>query len=262
VAYEYVRFEKADGIATITMNRPERLNALDVETGAELLKAVEDCEADREVRVVVLAGAGRAFSAGGDVKAFSESLDDPASYFKQLIPRLHAGILAIRRIPKPVIARVHGFAAGAAMSLTMACDLVVAAESARFNIAYVGVGLSPDGGATYFLPRLMGPRKALEIFLTGEIIGAAEAARLGLVNRVVPDAELEEATRDLALRLARGPALALARSKELVNRSLGATLEGQLDDEEETILRSVTSEDFGEGVRAFVEKREPEFRGR
>ncbi len=262
MAYEYVRFEKADGIATITMNRPERLNALDVETGAELLKAVEDCEADPEVRVVVLAGAGRAFSAGGDVKAFSESLDDPTSYFKQLIPRLHAGILAIRRIPKPVIARVHGFAAGAAMSLTMACDLVVAAENARFNVAYVGVGLSPDGGATYFLPRLVGPRKALEIFLTGEIIGAAEAARLGLVNRVVPDAELEEATRDLALRLARGPALALARSKELVNRSLGATLEGQLDDEEETILRSVTSEDFGEGVRAFVEKREPEFRGR
>jgi 2-(1,2-epoxy-1,2-dihydrophenyl)acetyl-CoA isomerase len=259
---ENVLLEKSDGVATITMNRPERLNALDVEMGEELLQAFRGCGADAEVRVIVLTGAGRAFSAGGDVKAFSESIDDPVSYFKELIPRLHAGILEIRRMPKPVIARVHGFATGAAMSLTMACDLVVAAESARFNIAYAGVGLSPDGGATYFLPRLVGPRRALEIFFTADMIDAAEAARLGLVNRVVPDGDLEKATRDLALRFARGPGLAIARSKELVNRSLVATLESQLDNEEETILRSVTTEDFSEGVRAFVEKREPRFRGR
>jgi 2-(1,2-epoxy-1,2-dihydrophenyl)acetyl-CoA isomerase len=257
-----VLLEKADGVATITMNRPERLNALDVEMGEELLQAFRGCGADPEVRVIVLTGAGRTFSAGGDVKAFAGSIDEPVPYFKELIPRLHAGILEIRRMPKPVIARVHGFAAGAAMSLTMACDLVVAAESARFNIAYARVGLSPDGGSTYFLPRLVGQRKALEIFFTADIIEAAEAARLGLVNWVVPDGELEKTTRDLALRLARGPALALGRTKELVNGSLGESLESQLDNEEETILRTVVSEDFGEGVRAFVEKREPGFKGR
>jgi 2-(1,2-epoxy-1,2-dihydrophenyl)acetyl-CoA isomerase len=262
MGYETILYEKAEGVATITMNRPERLNALDVRLGEELLQAFKESGADSEVRAIVLAGTGRAFSAGGDVKAFSETLDDSVPYFEQLISRLHSGIFEIRRSPKPVIAQVHGFASGAAMSLTMACDLVVAAESARFNIAYAGVGLSPDGGSTYFLPRLVGPRKALEVFFTGDSIDANEAARLGLVNLVVPDAELEKATRDLALRLARGPAFALAMTKELVNRSLAETLEAQLDNEQEFILRAVTTEDFKEGVRAFVEKREPKFQGK
>ena len=262
MSYETILLDIEENVATITMNRPDRLNALDVEMGDEFLKAVGDCGADPQVRVIVLAGAGRAFSAGGDVKAFSESLNDPVSYFKELLPRLHPGILEIRRTPKPVIARVQGFAAGVGMSLTLACDLVVAAESARFNIAYARVGLSPDGGSTYFLPRLVGLRKALEIFFTADVVDAAEAERLGLVNRVVPEAELEKATRELALRLARGPAVALARAKELVNRSLGESLESQLDSEEEAILRTVATEDFSEGVRAFVEKREPRFQGR
>jgi 2-(1,2-epoxy-1,2-dihydrophenyl)acetyl-CoA isomerase len=261
MGYETILYEKAEGIATITMNRPERLNALDVRLGEELLRALKESGADGEVRAIVLAGAGRAFSAGGDVKAFSETLDNAVPYFEQLISRLHPGIFEIRRSPKPVIARVHGFASGAAMSLTMACDMVVAAESARFNIAYGKVGLSPDGGSSYFLPRLVGPRKALEIFFTADFIDAKEAAGLGLVNLVVPDAELEKATRELALRLARGPAFALAMTKELVNRSLAETLEGQLDNEQEFILRAVTTEDFKEGVRAFVEKREPKFQG-
>jgi 2-(1,2-epoxy-1,2-dihydrophenyl)acetyl-CoA isomerase len=148
------------------------------------------------------------------------------------------------------------------MSLALACDLTIASETAQFSIAYVKVGLSPDGSATYFLPRLVGPKKALEIFYTGDPIDAAEALRLGLVNRVVPDAELEKETQALARRLAQGPTLALARAKELVHRSLSESLETQLENERELLGLSTLSEDFREGVQAFIDKRQPKFRGR
>jgi 2-(1,2-epoxy-1,2-dihydrophenyl)acetyl-CoA isomerase len=157
---------------------------------------------------------------------------------------------------------VHGFASGYGMSLALGCDLVVAGESTRFNMAYVLVGLAPDGGSSFFLPRLVGTKRALEIFFTGDAIDAREAERLGMVNRVVPDTELEQATQDLARKLAQGPPLAMAEAKELVYRGLGETLERQLEDEREAIVRSAATQDFSEGVSAFVEKRRPTFQGR
>jgi 2-(1,2-epoxy-1,2-dihydrophenyl)acetyl-CoA isomerase len=175
---------------------------------------------------------------------------------------LHPILVEMTRMPKPIIGRVHGFASGYGMSLALGCDLVVAGESTRFNMAYVLVGLAPDGGSTFFLPRLAGPRKALEMFLTGDAIDAREAERLGIVSRVVPDAELEQATQDLARRLAQGPPAAMAEAKRLVYRGLGETLERQLEDEREAIQRSAATQDFSEGVSAFVEKRRATFQGR
>jgi 2-(1,2-epoxy-1,2-dihydrophenyl)acetyl-CoA isomerase len=186
----------------------------------------------------------------------------PVRFFQRLIPLLHPILVEMTRMPKPIIGRVHGFASGYGMSLALGCDLVIAGESTRLNMAYVLVGLAPDGGSTFFLPRLAGPRRALEMFLTGDAIDAREAERLGIVSRVVPDAELEQATQDLARRLAQGPPLAMAEAKRLVYRGLGETLERQLEDEREAIQRSAATQDFSEGVSAFVGKRRATFQGR
>jgi 2-(1,2-epoxy-1,2-dihydrophenyl)acetyl-CoA isomerase len=263
MSYETILFDIDDNVATLTMNRPEALNAINLQLGEELMDAVTRCRADSNVRAVVVKGAGRAFCAGGDLKAFTSFLQgDPVVGFRTFMARLHAGIVEVRHMEKPVIAQVHGVAAGAGMSLALACDLTVAAESSQFVIAYSRVGLTPDGSSTYVIPRLVGPKKALEIFYTGDPIPAPEAQRLGLINRVIPDADLEKETRALARRLAQGPTLALGRAKELVYRSLGETLETQLEHERDFIALSAITEDFMEGIQAFIQKREPQFRGR
>jgi len=264
MGYETIRVAKAEGIATITLNRPESLNAFNMSMGEEFLDALLACGRDESIRVVVIGGEGRAFCAGGDVKAMAEALaeGEPVRFFQRLTLFLHPIVVEMTRMPKPVIGRVHGFASGYGMSLALACDLVVAAESARFNMAYALVGLSSDGGSTYFLPRLVGQKKALELLLTGEPIGAREAQRLGLVNQVAPDGEVEQATMDLARKLALGPPLAIARAKELACRSLAETLESQLENERQAIVRSAATEDFREGVAAFLEKRKASFQGR
>jgi 2-(1,2-epoxy-1,2-dihydrophenyl)acetyl-CoA isomerase len=263
MSYETILLDIDRKVATITLNRPDALNGLTIQMTEELAHALIRCRIDPNVRAVIVKGAGRGFCAGGDVKAFGESLrSDPLTHIRSLAMHLHAGVAEIRRMEKPVIAQVHGVAAGAGMSLALACDLTIAAQTARFIIAYGRVGLSPDGGSTYFLPRLVGPKKALEIFYTGDPIDADEALRLGLVNRVVPDAELEQETQALAQRLAQGPTLALARAKELVYGSLSESLETQLENERGLLGLSTLSEDFREGVEAFIQKREPKFKGR
>jgi 2-(1,2-epoxy-1,2-dihydrophenyl)acetyl-CoA isomerase len=264
VEYKTIKVGQAGGIATITLNRPENLNAFDFSMGEEVLGALQSCGKDDGVRVVVLGGEGRAFSAGGDVKVMASFLEKgtPVRFFQRLIPLLHPILVEMTRMPKPVIGRVHGFASGYGMSLVLGCDLVVAGESTRFNMAYVLVGLAPDGGSTFFMPRLVGPRRALEMFFTGDAVDAREAERLGIVNRVVPDSELEQATQELAAKLAQGAPLAMAEAKRLVYRGLGETLERQLEDEREAIQRSAATQDFSEGVSAFVEKRRATFRGR
>jgi len=261
-----VLLERKGAIATVTLNRPAALNALDEAMMEGLEEAFTALEADHSVRAVVLCGAGEHFMAGGDIKFFHGALGLPPQErrrrFERIVHKVHPTMLAIRRMPQPVIASVRGAAAGFGMSLLMACDLALAAEDAYFTVAYALIGTSPDGSGTYHLPRLVGMKKAMELALLAERFDAASALQLGLVNRVVPLAELESATIALAERLARGPSRAYANTKRLLNRSLTSTLPAQLQAEAESFADCAASEDFAEGVRAFVEKRKPRFSGR
>lgn len=253
-------------VATITLNRPEALNALNLELAKALADAVLGLEADERVRCVVIRGAGGHFMAGGDLKFFKARLAEPAPerrrFFRAMVETVHPTMIALRRMPKPVIASVEGAAAGFGMSLMLACDLAIAAESAYFSLAYVNIGTSPDGSGTFFLPRAVGLRRAMEIALLGERIDAKRALELALVNRVVPSEALAAETERLAERLANGPTLAIAATKRLLNRSLEAPLEAQLEAEAASFSACAASEDFVEGINAFIEKRKPAYRGR
>lgn len=253
-----------EGVATLTLNRPRALNALNRELTLALREAVFAAEHDPQVRCLVIRG-GEHFMAGGDLKHFSELVASrPAPQlrtdFEGFIHEVHALVLSLRRMPKPVVASVSGAAAGFGMSLMMACDLALAADNAYFTLAYSLIGATPDGGSTYALPRIVGQKKAMEIALLGERFDAPTAERLGLVNRVVPAAALEAETQKLAARLAAGPALVYGRTKALVNRSLEHTLESQLQREAEAFAQSASEPDFAEGLRAFLEKRKPRWR--
>jgi 2-(1,2-epoxy-1,2-dihydrophenyl)acetyl-CoA isomerase len=258
-----VLFRLADGVATITLNRPRVLNALDGAMVDGLAAALERIEASAEARVVVLAGAGAGFMAGGDIHAFQTVMNlVPAQkrvFFERFINRFHPIVVMLRRLPLPVIARVHGAVAGAGMSLMMACDLAIAADDAVFTLAYCHLGTSPDGGSTYFLPRHVGSKKAMEIALLGDRFDAATALQLGLVNSVVPGAELDRRTETLATRLASGPRDAYAATKRLLNQSGGAALATQLQAEAEHFAACAATMDFAEGVAAFIGKRPAAF---
>jgi len=254
----------ADGVSTITLNRPKALNALDRNLTVGLRDAVFAAEQDASVRCLVIRG-GEHFMAGGDLKWFDELVRSRASaenriQFEGFVNEVHALIISLRRMPKPAIAAVSGAAAGFGMSLMMACDLVIAADNAYFSLAYTLIGTSPDGGSTFALPRIVGAKKAMEIALLGERFDAATAERLGLVNRVVPFASLDRETTKLAARLAAGPTAVYGRTKALLNASLNASLESQLQREAEAFAQSAAEPDFAEGIRAFVEKRKPQWR--
>jgi 2-(1,2-epoxy-1,2-dihydrophenyl)acetyl-CoA isomerase len=211
---------------------------------------------------VILRGEGAAFLAGGDVALFHRRLDELPALILRLAREFHYGVLALARMPKPVIGAVHGACAGAGMSLAAACDLVIAADDARFTLAYSRIGASPDGGGSYFLTRALGMRKAMELALLSEPIDAQQAAAIGLVNRVVPAERLGDETRALAKRLAAGPGIALAETMRLLAIAPENSLEQQLEEEAQAFARCARSEDMREGVSAFVEKRKPVFRGR
>ena len=253
-------------VATNTLNRPQALNALNRDLTLALRNNLSSVEADETVRCLVLRG-GEHFMAGGDLKWFSTLVEGRSSgenrvQFEALIHEVHTVILALRRMPKPVLASVRGAVAGFGMSLMMACDLALATDSAYFTLAYTLIGVSPDGGSTFALPRIVGQKKAMEIALLGERFDAAAAERLGLVNRVVPKERLEEETARLAARLAGGPTAVYARTKALLGGSLNASLEAQLQREAEAFAQSASEPDFLEGLGAFIEKREPRFTGR
>ena len=261
MAYKTLIHTIKGSVATITLNRPDRYNALNRQMVEELLEVVLACHEDRAIRAVVLMGAGQAFCAGGDVREFIERTNTIALHVKRLLMSLHSVITCICRMSKPVIAGVGGVAAGAGMGLVMACDLAVAAESARFTMAYTKIGATPDASSSYFLPRLVGLRRAMELIFTNRVLTAGEAKEWGLVNRVVPDAELVTVVDAMANELATGPTPALGRAKRLLFMSDHASLETQMENEAHFIALSSQTADFREGVQAFAEKRIPAFGG-
>ena len=261
-----VLLEKDAGVATLTLNRPRAMNALNEEMREALVQRTAQVENDPSVRCVVLRGAGDNFMAGGDVKLFHSMLGmdaaERAQRISHFIHEMHPAMISLRRMPKPVLASVRGAAAGFGVGLLMGCDLALAGDDAFFTMAYCHLGASPDGSSTYTLPRMVGMKQAMELALLGDRFDAAAAQAYGLINRVVPAAELEAETAKLAARLAAGPGLAYAKTKALINRSLISSYEEQLQAELESFGECAMSEDFAEGVAAFVEKRKPEFKGR
>ena len=252
-----------DGVATIVLNRPEVLNALNPEMARALKEATSSVAADSNVRCVVIKGAGEHFMAGGDVRHFhkllQESPRDAGEKIGGEIEDVHAVITSIHGMPKPVIASIRGASAGFGMSLVAACDLAIAAEDAVFSLAYCRIGTSPDGGSTWTLPRMVGLKRAMELALLGDRITPQQASDYGLINWVVPEAELDQKTAELAARLAAGPRDALARTKFLLGQSSNADLASQLAAEKAKFIAGVTEAEFAEGVSAFVEKRAARF---
>jgi 2-(1,2-epoxy-1,2-dihydrophenyl)acetyl-CoA isomerase len=250
----------ADGVATVTLNRPEVRNAFDMTMRQDLEAALIALDADAGVRVVIVRGAGEHFCAGGDVKLMR---DNPmtAAEGQSRVEAINRAILALARFRAPTIAMVDGAAAGAGCNLALACDLVVASDRARFGEVFARIGLIPDAGGTHFLPRRVGLARAKELVFTAEIIEAREAERIGLVNRVVPAADLERETYALARRIAEGPPRVLAAAKALLDRAAGLDLETALQWEALTQGAMIASADHREGIRAFFEKRPPRFTG-
>jgi 2-(1,2-epoxy-1,2-dihydrophenyl)acetyl-CoA isomerase len=246
--------ELTDGIASIRLNSPDSLNAIDMETAHALLDAVR-WVARSDARVVLMSGSGRAFCAGGDLRTLQEAATYPHGGVEALIEPMHATIEALAKIRQPVIASVHGAVAGAGMSLALAADMLIAADNAVFSLAYVKVGASPDCGASWYLPRIVGSRRAMEIALLGDSIDAAQAERLGLANRVVPAAVLEEESRRLALRLVEAAPFALRQIKELVHASMERSLSEQLLCEQRAFVDASRTPDFQLAVKAFLERR-------
>ncbi len=261
--YEQIDIADDSGITTITLNRPEKLNALAGHMRRDLAEALEAAGSDRAVHVVVITGSGRGFCAGGDVAAMSDLIErKDAEEFSRLLGAARRVVTAIRQMAKPVIASINGPAFGAGFNLALACDLRIASSNATFSESFAKVGLHPDWGGTYFLPRLVTPNKACEMFFLGDPIDAEEAKRLGLINFVVPPSELEAETRKLAERLRDAPAVAIGAAKQAVYMSQSAELEEMLRYETEAQMRCFDSDDGAEGVRAFLEKRPAKFTGR
>lgn len=261
-AYTVLTLDIHDGVAEITLNRPDAANAFDADLFREFNDAVLRCDADAAVRAVIVTGSGRFFCAGGDLKSFAAQGDDLPRHLKEMTLLFHGAVSRLNRMDAPVIMAVNGVAAGAGFSLAMAGDLALAAESARFTMAYTRAGLTPDGSSTYFLPRLVGLRRAKELTLTNRTLSAQEALAWGIVNRVVPDAELMPVARALAAELAQGPTRALGMAKRLLDSGLNTTLETAMEDEAQTIAAAARTEDGRAGIAAFLEKRQPVFRGR
>ena len=255
-----IQFEKIDGVGKITLNRPDKYNSFVREMALALQDALEKCEADDSIRCILITAVGKAFCAGQDLK---EAIDPNGPEIEQIVREHYNPIIRkIREIEKPIIATVNGVAAGAGANLALACDIVVASQSANFIQAFSKIGLIPDSGGTYFLPRLIGLPKATALMMTGESVGAEKAEKMGMIYAVYEDAEFESKSIELANSISTMPTKGLGYTKKLLNHSLNNSLEDQLDLEAEIQALSAKSEDHQEGIQAFLEKRSPVFTGK
>ncbi len=260
-AFETLGFEAADGVARVTLRRPEAANALTPLMCLELSEAAAQCDERDDIRAVILEGAGGMFSAGGDLKFFSSAGDGLGAAIRTMTADLHAAVSRLSRMDAPVVCAVRGVAAGAGLGLAAACDFTVAADSARFTLAYTAAGLSPDGSSTWFLPRLVGLRRARELMLTNRTLSADEARDIGLVDAVVPEDGLAAEVSERARAFADGPTRAYGAVKRLLQDSMTNGLETQMERETRTIAELSGSADAREGIAAFVAKRRPVFTG-
>jgi 2-(1,2-epoxy-1,2-dihydrophenyl)acetyl-CoA isomerase len=261
--YETIKLQLMDKICVLTLNRPDRLNALTVQGAKDFTAAVAEA-LEGGARAIVLTGEGSAFCAGGDLREMQEIASKDGrleAFFDEPLRILNEAILLIRQTPVPFIAAVNGVAAGGGCNLALACDLVIAAESAKFNQAFVKIGLVPDCGGTFILPRLVGWKRAAELMFTGDMITAQRAAEIGMINSVTPDRDLMAAAMTLADRLAHGPTAAIAQMKRMLDASAVNDYGGQLDLERKAQIEAGKTKDFVEGVQAFLEKRQPRFGG-
>jgi 2-(1,2-epoxy-1,2-dihydrophenyl)acetyl-CoA isomerase len=264
MSYETLIWEQDGGVGRLTLNRPDSLNAWTPQLGAELRQVVEGDAADESVRAVLITGAGRGFSSGADLRAgFDPHPDDGRpDVRKELHDLYHPAIAGVRKLEKPVVAAVNGPAVGIGASLAFACDLLLAAESAYFGLAFVNIGLMPDGGSTLFVPAAVGKARAFQMAMLGERVPAAQALEWGLVNYVYPDGELMDEANTLIARMAGGPTRSYAATKKALNNVLYPRMEEQLELEADLQHEMARTDDFIEGVSAFVEKREAQFVGR
>jgi 2-(1,2-epoxy-1,2-dihydrophenyl)acetyl-CoA isomerase len=254
-----VRFEVSGSVATITLDRPEVGNAIDIPMARELMELAIACEGDAAIRCVVLTGAGKLFCGGGDVAGFSAAGDRLPEYLREITSYLHAAIAVFARMAKPLVVAVNGSSAGAGIGLAIMGDVVLCDPSASFSLAYTGIGLTPDGGTTWLLTRLVGLRRAQELCLTNRKVKADEAASLGLVTRVVEAGKLAEETAALAAQFAKGATGALGATRRMLVESFSNTLERQLSLESQTISEQSRGREGREGIAAFLEKRAPKF---
>ena len=259
--FKTLLFDVQDSVAHITLNRPEAANTINLELAKELMHAFMQCDEDPLIRAVLITGAGPMFCGGGDLKSFNDQGENIPHHLKELTTYLHVAMSYLVRMDPPVVAAVHGSAAGAGLSLACACDMVLAAESARFTMAYTRLGLTPDGGATYTLSRIVGLRRTLELALTNRLLSAEDALNWGILTRVVPEKDLITEAKALAGQLAAGPTKAFGKTKRLFQIGLTESFEAQMKNESQSIAEMAHTEDGREGIRAFLGKRTPNFKG-
>ncbi len=259
--YRAIRFSVQNHVAHLVLNRPESANVINLDVAKELMTAAIQCDEDPDVRAILLRGEGPMFSGGGDLKTFAKQREALPTHLKEVTTYLHGAISRFCRQSAPTVCAVQGFAAGGGFSLAICCDLLVAAESAKFTMAYTKAGLTPDGSSTYFLARQIGLRRAMDLALTNRILTASEALEWGLVSRVAADGEFLKVAEALARKLATGATWALGTAKKLLHQGLNESLETQMEMETRAIADAVRTADAEEGIRAFLEKRKPAFRG-
>ncbi|MGB1881409.1 MAG: enoyl-CoA hydratase/isomerase family protein [Gammaproteobacteria bacterium] len=263
MSYETLTFERDGGVAVVSLNRPDAANSLNGTMADELVKVATHCDSNPEIRCVVFTGKGKMFSAGGDLHTFYSQGEGMSEYMRYATTGLHAAIARFSRMNAPYLVAVNGIAAGAGFSMAISGDMVFAAESAKFTMAYTRAGVSPDGSSTYFLPRLVGHVKAMQLILMNDLLTAEQALQWGLINEVVPDDQLMTRVMEVAKQLADGPTLAYGESKRLIADSLSHTLETQMELETRAIAGLArASEDTVNAIGAFTRKEKPSFNGR